>query len=285
MDYRNLIMAYKMIFERYDKLQMKPGKLENIGFSGLWTIVKGSDEQSGLAFAFNREHAVYGEVDADPLFSLQKFVGKPLFVLVEYLLGQEALILNSALVATLNALTRPLILGDNLESNYGSYIYHPQSDWLDFIRPDDKVTMIGFGPVQDILKHTESCSVCDMRAKSALQTLSIGEQIEYGPKGINIYGAGETEKILSDSSVVLITGCTLVNGTIENLIKWSAGARVIGVYGWSASILPEFLMQLGVNYICAEQILNVPEFYRAGINGLEKDWMVKNSFCYYLKSF
>lgn len=286
MDYGNLKIAYEMILERYKKLQMKPGKLENIGFSGLWTIVKGSDEQSGLAFTFNREHAVYGIVDTHPLLSLQKFVGKPLFVLAEYLLGQEALILNCALVATLNALTRPLILGDNLESNYSNYIYHPQSDdWLDFIRPDDKVTMIGFGPVHDILKHAESCSVCDMRAKSALQTLSVGEHIEYGPKGVNIYGADETEKILSDSSVVLITGCTLVNGTIEKLIKWSARARVIGVYGWSAAILPEFLMQLGVNYICAEQILNVPEFYRAGINGFEKDWMIKNSFCYYLKSF
>lgn len=286
MDNGTLIDAYVLILEQYRKLHMSSGVLENIGMSGLWTIVKGSKEQAGVAFAFNKEHAVYGDIDTVPLLTLQNFIGKPLFEFADYLLNQDVLIINSALVATLNALTRPLILSDQLKINYGDYIYYPPSDdWLDFIHQDDNVTMIGYGPVGDILAHVKSCNVCDMRHKNAIQTLSIGECIEYGPKGVNIYGAADAEKLLSNSSVVLISGCTLVNGTIKNLIKWSSGARVIGVYGWSASILPEYLVQLGVNYISANQMLNIPEFYRAGVNGLETNWMLKNSFCYYLKFF
>jgi uncharacterized protein (DUF4213/DUF364 family) len=281
-----LVDAYAMIVERYQQLQMASGVLESVGLSGHWTVVKGSAEQSGLAFAFNGEHAVYGELDTEPLLSLQKFVGKPLFLLAEHLLGQQTLVLKAALVATLNALTRPLVLGDHLEANYGKHLYCSEpGDWLDFLRPEDRVTMVGHGPVGDVLARVRACSVCDMRPRSVLQTLSVGESIEYGPKGIDVYQAADAPALLADSSVVLITGSTLVNGTINGLVDCAAGARVIGVYGWSASILPEYLVRIGVNYIAAHQMLDAPEFYRAGMSGLEDNWMRDNSFGYQLRFF
>jgi uncharacterized protein (DUF4213/DUF364 family) len=280
----NMKTAFRLIRSRYAELQLQAGRLENVGFSGLWTIVRGTREQSGLAFAFNREHAVYGAVDIQPLLSLRTFVGKSMFDLAEHLLDEDALILNSALVATMNALTRPLVLGERLNANYGPCVYRPRGgDWLDFIRPDDMVTMVGFGPVGDILRHVKSCCVCDLRPESALRTISVGKRTEYGPKGVRLCGASETKDVLGSSSVVLITGCTLVNGTLEDLIAWSAGARVVGLYGWSAGILPEFLSGLGINYISANQILRVPEFYRAAVDGLKSDWMADNSFSYCMK--
>lgn len=280
----NLKPAFDMLRTRYSTLNLLPGKLESVGFSGLWTIIRGTGEQSGVAFAFNREHAVYGTVDTAPLLTLRRFVGSSLFELAEHLLVQDALILNSALVATLNALTRPLVLGDGLKAHYGRFVCQPPGeDWMNFIRPDDSVTMIGFGPVGEILGHVERCSVCDMRPASALQTLSVGKSVEYGPKGVRICGPDMTEKVLAESSVVLITGCTLVNGTLEALVRQSTGARIIGIYGWSAAILPEFLAGLGINYIAADQILHVPEFCSAAVGGLETNWMQKNSFSYFLK--
>jgi uncharacterized protein len=278
--------AYRMIVERYHQQRLASGVLESVVLSGHWTMVKGSADQSGFAFAFNGEHAVYGTLDTEPLLSLQRFVGKPLFMLVEHLLDEDALILRAALVATLNALTRPLVLGDQLKANYGKYLHSsPPGDWLDFIRPDDHVTMIGYGPVKDVLAHVESCSVCDMRPRGVLQTLSVGRSIEYGPKGVTVCGASEAPEVLAGSSVVLITGSTLVNGTIDGLVAWAAGARVIGVYGWSAAILPEYLVQLGTNYIAANQVNNVSECYRAVMSGLDDSWMRGNSYSYNLRFF
>ncbi len=275
-----------MIVERYRRQRMASGVLEGVGLSGLWVMVRGSAEQSGLAFTFNGEHAVYEELDTEPLLSLQRFVGKPLFALAEHLLGEDALVLKAALVATLNALTRPFVLGDQLKANYGKYLHSsPPGDWLDFLRPDDQVTMIGFGPVKDVLAHVDSCSVCDMRPRAMLQTLSVGESIEYGPPGVAIYGAAEAPEVLAGSSVVLITGCTLVNGTIESLIARAAAARVIGVYGWSAAILPEYLVRLGANHISANQVSNAAKCYEAGMSGLDDRWMRSYSYSYDLRFF
>jgi uncharacterized protein (DUF4213/DUF364 family) len=64
------------------------------------------------------------------------------------------------------------------------------------------------------------------------------------------------EEVLPRANVAIITGATLVNGTIDHLIELSKGAREIAVVGASASILPDPLFLRGVTTVGGIRVLN-----------------------------
>lgn len=48
----------------------------------------------------------------------------------------------------------------------------------------------------------------------SFQTIIVGETIMHGPIGIIVQSASENKKVLGEADVVIITGSTLVNGSI-----------------------------------------------------------------------
>ena len=89
-----------------------------------------------------------------------------------------------------------------------------------------------------------------------LASMCIGRDVTYGNKKFFIHPAEENEEILSKADVVLMTGSTLVNGTFPDLIKYSKKARVIGMYGPSAQIFPDILVECGINYVTSNVVTN-----------------------------
>ncbi|WP_037372683.1 Rossmann-like domain-containing protein [Anaerovorax odorimutans] len=246
--------AYEYIIQLYQKEGLTPGHLENIGFCGKWTIALGSNGQSGMAFNFTGEHSVYGEIDPSPLIDLYNFVGKNLTCIAEHLCEKNDILHRSLYLAVLNALSNPLNNEDRLREKGFTFL---SSNKLDFVKEDDFVTVIGAGGVLSQLKQRcKKVHVCDMRSKNILENLLIGEEIQKGPKGVIFHSASESEQLLKQSDVVFMTGCTLVNHTIFDLLPMIKNARIIGLFGPSAMLLPDFLSKLGVNYIITSNIID-----------------------------
>jgi len=61
---------------------------------------------------------------------------------------------------------------------------------------------------------------------------------------------------LQDADVVLITGSSLVNNTLENLLKTIVNAREIAIVGPSAGFVPDPLFARGVTMVCGMQVLD-----------------------------
>ena len=65
------------------------------------------------------------------------------------------------------------------------------------------------------------------------------------------------EEVLPKASVAIITGTTIVNGTIDRLVELSKGAREIAVEGASASVLPDPLFEHGVTIVGGIKVLDL----------------------------
>ncbi len=99
-------------------------------------------------------------------------------------------------------------------------------DTLERIRPaaDDTVGMVGyFGPLVPQLT-------------GAVKELRIFERKEARAPGV--HPAEEAPAFLRSCSVAIITGTTLINGTMEPLLEAAAGCRTVAVVGASTPIAP-----------------------------------------------
>ncbi|MDD3307045.1 MAG: DUF364 domain-containing protein [Acetobacterium sp.] len=259
--------GYEKILKLYQDEGLNVGRLEGISFGGKWTTVFGGLNQSGMAFNFTGEHSVYGEVDPAPLIKLQWLVGKPLTYLAEYLSDQEDILYRSLYLAVLNALSVPINRWERLISRGFSFV--SKEDQFDFVKKDDFVTVIGAGGVvANLSKQCKMVHVLDMRPKNALENIFVGEEISRGPAGLSFHAPSESSALLAQSDIVFMTGCTLINGTIFDLLPMIKKARVIGVFGPSAMLAADFLADLGINYIQTVKIAD-PESL--------KSWMIDGS--------
>jgi uncharacterized protein (DUF4213/DUF364 family) len=245
--------AYVQIMQLYKAWGLTPECISEICFSGKWTAVFGTGIQSGMAFTFTGEHDFYGEVDSMQFAKLQPFRGKRLTYLAEYLEEKADVFYFKALyLAVLNALSNPLNSEGMLKKRGFSFV---QKNEFDFVRKDDFVTVVGAGGVVNKLRqYCKEVHISDMRPKSSLESLLIGEEILKGPERIVFHGPEENELLLAQSDIVFMTGCTLVNQTFFDLIPMIKKARIIGMFGPSSMLLPDFLFSLGVNYITTSRI-------------------------------
>lgn len=255
--------AYKKIMQLYRDEGLNPGDLEGISFSGKWITVFGGLGQNGMAFNFTGEHSVYGSVDPAPLIELQWLVGKPLIYLAEYLSEKKDILYQAVYLAVLNALSAPFNSWKRLINKGFSFVDEEQ---FEFVKEDDFVTVIGAGGVVGKLqKRCKEVHISDMRPKNTLENLYVGKEICRGPGRLSFHTPQESQELLAQSDVVFMTGCTLVNQTIFELLPMIKKARVIGVFGPSAMLLADYLSELGVNYIQTVRIKD-PEAM--------KDWMI-----------
>jgi len=205
-------------------------KVEDVRVGLVYTGVLISTGHGGLAY--NPIH----EYSGCPSLSIAgEISGSPASEVMMMALSRN-LIEASIGVATINALSQL------------AFEIHPERytfsniDVLDLIRRGDRVSMIGyFGPlIPKILKRTGEVYILEKRRVS--------------DNRVRFISPSEMSGIIGSSDVILISGSTLVNKTIDEILRFGGGAREIVLLGPTASVIPHPLFERGVTAVMGVRI-------------------------------
>lgn len=130
-----------------------------------------------------------------------------------------------------------------------------------FVKNSDKVAMVGF--------HISATPLCAEVAKEVritelmdLKRLSVVDFAADDEPNIKIFPADKSKEVLSGADVVYITGETVVNGTINELLEFSKNARTRIIYGPTSAFYPKVLFERGVDVSLPILFPNTPDFRR-----------------------
>ncbi|MFP3951519.1 MAG: Rossmann-like domain-containing protein [Candidatus Bathyarchaeia archaeon] len=110
------------------------------------------------------------------------------------------------------------------------------------VNSDDIVVMVGL--IKPFRKVFES------KAKG-LYILERGMR-----RNINVYPDTGSEDIIPKSDIVVITGSSMANGTIDRLLDLSENAKTKAMVGPTASCIPDPLVDKGVDYVGGIRLVN-----------------------------
>jgi uncharacterized protein len=234
-----LDQTYKLLKTKYQ------GQIENVTISdvriGLFmTAIRLSDGSCGVAGNQTRDH-MHGDRKTRDFgdFTPTRIKGRSVNDLIEN--TKKSSIIDALKIAAVNAISSRVI-----ENDYKIIENKDPFDLLN-LEPIKTVTIVG-GFQSYIRKLSETLNklyVLELN-KDALKE----DQKQYYVPAEN-YG-----DVLPHSDIVIITGLTLINQTIDGLLQAvKPGAEVI-VTGPSANIIPDLLFQNNVTMIGATRILD-----------------------------
>ena len=185
-----------------------------------YTAVLLDDGRAGVAYTFREEK----HQGCSVFQGRRPLAGSSAAELVNYITS-PAMIERTVGIATANALIntadRPYAGGDTLEH-------------LD-IGPDDTVGMIGyFGPlIAPLQKRVKDLLIFELN----------------GDPAAGVYPEEAASRLLPACTVALITSTSIINNTIDGLLKKAAGCRVRALLGASTPLAPEVFKPQGVNLL------------------------------------
>ncbi len=151
--------------------------------------------------------------------------------------------LKSAIgVAVINAISN--LLMDNGYNNYKVWNYKDALDLVD-IDKNDRVAMIGAFPpfIRKIKDYTNNIHV-----------------IERNPRALDrdelttLYSEEKGKEIIPESDILIITGVTVVNHTIDGILDIAKKAKDIVIVGPTASMIPDPLFKKGATLLAGVKI-------------------------------
>jgi uncharacterized protein (DUF4213/DUF364 family) len=257
--YKNILEdILESIKNLYVQSAVKPGIFVRAGIKSGWSTVIGTEDQCGLAMNFTGWETAFGRPKMD-VARVQSFIGKSLFDLASDYIHSSSWQERALGIAAMSALSQPFLRPFALEAM--GYITEEKQAFGSYLKSDDITVVIGYGGgISKLLGKCKELHVTDMRPRESFQTLLIDKEVRFCPDGVHVHPAEENEAILKKATAVYITGSTLVNGTFEELMGYVNGARYIGMYGASASLVPEALFAKGVNVIHSMQITDARKF-------------------------
>lgn len=171
-------------------------------------------------------------------FSPAKIKGKKVIDLFEK--NSSIKIINTLKVAVLNAISSKIISDQNYKILYDT----DPIDLLD-LTPLKTITIVG--AFQSYIKKIAA-------TKNKLYVLELDENaLNHDQKHFYI-PAYEYPKILPVSDIVIITGLTLVNNTLDNLLACTSPQTQVVLTGPSSSLIPDILFRENVKIIGSTKI-------------------------------
>ena len=235
-----------MIIEQtYNLLKIKfKSKLEGLVISdvkiGLYfTAVRLSDNSIGTSATLTEEHPLCAKSDRDfGDFTPLKIRGQKVTDILET--NKESGIISSLKTAVLNAISSDIIAK-------GNYKIVENCDPIQLIDLNNQKTITIVGAFQSYIHKISSTS-------NKLYVLELDENVLPRDQMKFYIPAGDYKKILPSSDIVIITGQTLVNNTIDDLISSISPGTQVVVTGPSGNILPDILFENKVSIIGAIRI-------------------------------
>ncbi len=144
----------------------------------------------------------------------------------------------SVAIATLNALSA-YCWDQRLADNYRIQV---DADALDAVRMPDESTIAVIGAFVPILRKLKGRGGKWWIIEQDPKTLKSDEMNHFIP-------ADQSEKTIAKADVLIVTGVTLLNHTLEEILKIARQDAEIAVIGPTASMLPDALFVRGVRVV------------------------------------
>jgi uncharacterized protein len=276
-----LELTLERLQKLYDEHEVRPGRLVRLGIKPWWNTVLGSNDECGLAANFMGIHADGAEN--------QKFlglIGKPLFEIANWGIHSTNLMERSLGVAALSALSQQHLGSSSVRDRgflaqgwmSGDKLIHHYPTISRLVNRKDIVVVVGYGnEVRQFRGRCRELHVTDIRPKETFETVIIENCITHGPRDIIVHSAIENEQVLKIADVVIITGSTLVNNTFEDLMSYTGNARLVGLYGPGASLIPDEFFNRDIDFITSFHIADPVRFSDDMINDHDMEFSIRTT--------
>ena len=180
---------------------------------------------------------------------------------------ENSVFINSLMTSITSALSYRLMNDGNELKKEGYDVeayYAPTTALLDparFVKMLDKVAIVGF-PSWAIHLYAEVANEVRVTELMDLKLLSVIDFDADEESNVKIFPADKNKEVLSEADVVYLTGDTVVNGTINELLEFSKNAMTRIIYGPSSAFYPKVLFERGVDVSLPIIFPNTPEFRR-----------------------
>jgi len=200
------------------------------------TAVMLSDGSAGVASTIKNDSGHCRKEDRDfGVFTPLQIAGERVSTLFEQ--EKEKPFADSLKIATLNSLSARRIRD-------GKHRLHYDKDPLDLLDLEGKKNIVMVGAFQSYIRKLSETS-------ARLQVLEFNEDALSEAHRHLFVPAGEASRLIPEADVVILTGMTLVNRTMEDILGLVSGSRQVMVTGPSSSIVPDVLFRHNIDVIGA----------------------------------
>jgi len=251
-----------------DEHHILPGNLDRIYIKPGWLAITGTKEECGVV-PFQGGRKIIGDDNSPEGRYLASLIGMPLMVLAGIRDPAAIPFRRSLKLAILSALSQPFLgcpgirrQGWHAECWRAGDAFVQEYPVLgQVIRPDDTVAVAGYSPgVGRIREFCRELHIIDSRADERFGMLSIGRDRVYGPKNIRVHDPCEIAEILGNADVIMISSSALADGSFEEIMGQIKNARLTGLFGPGASIVPDAFFSRGIDFIQSCRIVDSLKF-------------------------
>ena len=229
--YNILRTRYKVIFDELTISEVRIGKF--------LTAVRLSDGSTGIASSLEDDHPFCSKSERDfSEFTPAKIRGHKVRELFE--MKKDSNLISSLKTASLNAISSGII-------SSGKYKVIENCDPIQLLDLESRKTITIVGAFQSYIQKIS-------KTGCRLNVLELNENALQPDQKKFYVPASEYTRIIPASDIVIITGQTLVNGTIDGLLSAVREGTQVIVTGPSGSILPDVLFKNRVSIIGAVRI-------------------------------
>ena len=221
-------------------------KIEEIVVNPNFTGVLLENQDMGMAMNIRKGVGNEAATSIKPIEDLIGFGG---FSGLERLSEANDPLMLSVRVALINALSKPFMTAEFLQAR-GYETARGRDSYSIKERVKDKtVVIVGFGGnVTRIASRAAKVYVTELEPEQFYSRVFSKHGASRGPFCATVIHARDAKPYFQKADAVVLTGCTLVTGTMEGILAQCRGKEVF-VYGVTAGFFPEPLFDMGVEAI------------------------------------
>jgi len=279
------------LHELYRENRVRQGKLSSIAIKPRWIAINSSRDECGIATNFTGTNSFYGTDGQKLIPYLHSCIGKPLFDLAETGIASQDLLKRAIGIAALSALSQKFLGCNGIRKRgYLSECWKTNDEFVQnypaishIVNLDEIVAVTGYGNQISAL-HTwcRELHVINLNFPETFETITIDKENYRLPNNIVYHTEPGSEKIFGSADIVLLSTSTLVDNSFSRLLSVAKNARLVGIYGTGASLIPDAFFDAGVDLFSSFRIVDPVTFSNGMKNDYDMEYSMKNTQKQYL---
>lgn len=276
---KDLSIALEMIEKNYEKYKEPMPMIKEFVMGYRWFMVSDTNDRLSMSLRVGQEKSIdeYEKI-------LKALIGRPANDCVHELIKRSDPELRTIAACLCNLLSKPFNSTERLKDRG---IIRTEGRIFDYDVKDKKVGIIGYGLYNEVfLGKCKEFHAFDFRDPKGILNYRIGNETKVYPE--NIYwhlgdNALQHKEVLERLDIVVMTGCTIVNNTYKDILNTCKNAEIRGIYGPSAELCPEYLFDLGYNYIFSASVKDKDAYFKSTFAAIPEGMDLSYMDCYELR--